>query len=279
MNHQKVFFPTNIKFLRERKKMSQETMANLLGFTRSKLAAIESGATKLPPAGDLIKISEYFSISIDSLLKVDLAKLGGLKLRELEAGNEVYITGTNMRVLSITVDKENNENTEYVPVKAKAGYASGGYNDPDFIAGLPKFTLPGLPKNGSYRIFPITGDSMLPVPDGSRIVAKFVTNWKEIKAGTPCIVILNGNQDFVFKMVTFDGEGNVVLRSLNKLYEPYIVELGDIREIWQYYEHHTNGLPEPQTDMQHLLKTVEEIKQHVSILSGSGRQDNQSFSH
>jgi transcriptional regulator with XRE-family HTH domain len=162
----KSFFSTNIKLLRERKKMSQETLANLLDFKRSKLAAIESGATKLPPAEDLINISEYFRISIDSLLKVDLSKLGGLKLRELEAGNDVYITGTNMRVLSITVDKENNENAEYIPIKAKAGYASGGYNDPDFIAGLPKFTLPGLPKNGTYRLFPISGDSMLPIPDG-----------------------------------------------------------------------------------------------------------------
>lgn len=272
MNDQKVFFPTNVKFLRERKKMSQESLANALVFTRSKLAAIESGATKLPPAEDLIKISEYFKISIDSLLKVNLTKLGELKLRELEAGNDVYMMGSKIRVLAITVDKSNNENAEYIPVKAKAGYASGGYNDPEFIAALPKFSLPGLPKNGTYRLFPISGDSMLPIPDGSRIVAKFVTNWKEIKADTPCIVILNGNQDFVFKLVTIKEDSTVLLRSLNKLYEPYTVQLGEIREIWQYYEHHTNHLPEPPTDMQHLLRTVEEIKHHVTLLAGKDGQ-------
>src|SRR5690606_40737116 len=86
--------------------------------------------------------SDYFHVSVDSMLKVDLTKLGELKLRELEAGNDVYIKGGNLRVLAISVDKSNNENVEYVPVKAKAGYASGGYNDPEYIAGLPKFSMP-----------------------------------------------------------------------------------------------------------------------------------------
>ncbi|HEY3389742.1 MAG TPA: helix-turn-helix transcriptional regulator, partial [Prolixibacteraceae bacterium] len=127
---QRIFFAGNIRFLRDRKKLSQETLAARLGLTRAKLAAIEGGNTRSPQPEDYLNFSEFFKISIDSLLKIDLSKLGELKIRELEAGNDVYIRGGNLRVLAISVDKSNNENVEYVPVKAKAGYMAG-YNDPE----------------------------------------------------------------------------------------------------------------------------------------------------
>src|SRR5690625_1037354 len=123
-NRQKIFFGSNIKFLRERKKISQESLSVKLGITRAKLAALEGGQTKAPQPEDYINFSEYFKISIDALLKVDLRKLTAFKLRELEAGNDVYMTGSKIRVLAISTDKQNNENAEYVPVKAKAGYRS-----------------------------------------------------------------------------------------------------------------------------------------------------------
>lgn len=120
-------------------------------------------ADKGPFPGGLSGHFQFFGISIDSLIRVDLRTLGELKLRELEAGNDVYMRGGNLRVLAISVDKGNQENVEYVPIKAKAGYLSG-YNDPEFIASLPRFSLPNLPRQGTYRIFPTVGDSMLPIP-------------------------------------------------------------------------------------------------------------------
>uniref|UniRef100_A0A0N4Z8L8 HTH cro/C1-type domain-containing protein n=1 Tax=Parastrongyloides trichosuri TaxID=131310 RepID=A0A0N4Z8L8_PARTI len=166
---QNVFFDTNIRFLRERKKMSQDSLANALAITRAKLAALEYGHTKSPNPIDYVNFSNYFRMSIDTLIKVDLRKLTELKIRELEGGNDVYMMGGNIRVLAISVDKKNKENVEYVPIKAKAGYASG-YNDPEFIANLPKFSIPHLP-NGTFRMFPIVGDSMLPIAEGSDIIA------------------------------------------------------------------------------------------------------------
>jgi transcriptional regulator with XRE-family HTH domain len=264
MNGQKVFFAGNIKFLRERKKLTQEAVAEKLSLTRSKLNALENGQTKSPQPEDYIKFSEYFKISIDSLMKVDLSKIGGLKLRELQAGNDVYMTGTNTRILAITVDRNNKENVEYVPVKAKAGYMSGGYNDPEFIAALPKFSLPGLPTHGTFRMFPTTGDSMLPIPENSRVIAKYLSDWYDIKPRTLCIVILVGNQDFVFKMVTVNRDSTILLESINTLFKPYMVQAEEVREIWKYYEHHTNVLPEPETEMQQLLRSMEEIKRKIT---------------
>ena len=259
---QQIFFAGNIKFLRERKKLSQETLAAKLGLTRAKLAAIEAGNTKSPQPEDYLKFSEFFKISIDSLLKIDLSKLGELKMRELEAGNDVYIRGGNLRVLAISVDRSNNENVEYIPVKAKAGYMAG-YNDPEFIASLPKYSLPNLPEDGTFRIFPSTGDSMLPVPEGSDIIAQYVPDWTVIKVDTPCIVILKGQQDFVFKMVTMYPDSTILLKSLNPEYKPYSVEASDVMEIWRFYAYTSREFPEAKSEMATVLMAIRNLDEKI----------------
>src|SRR5690606_38332737 len=85
----------------------------------------------------------------------------------------------SVRVLSITVDGDDKENIELVPIKASAGYLNG-YADPEYIAELPKFSLPMF-RQGTYRAFEIKGDSMLPLQSGSVVIAEYVENWSEIK--------------------------------------------------------------------------------------------------
>ncbi len=263
---QKIFFAGNIKFLRERKKMTQEALAAKLGVTRAKLAAIEAGNTKSPQPEDYLNFSEFFKISIDTLLKIDLSTLGELKIRELEAGNDVYIQGRNLRVLAISVDRSNKENVEYVPVKAKAGYMAG-YHDPEFIASLPKYSIPNLPAQGTFRIFPSTGDSMLPIPESSDIITRYVPDWTAIKPGTPCIVILKGQQDFVFKLVTVNADGAILLKSLNPVYEPYTVGANDVLEIWRFYAYTSSEFPEARPEMATVLTAIRNLEEKIQQLS------------
>jgi len=264
MKEQKVFFSGNIRFLRERKKLTQEHMSNILGISRSKLNALESGQTKAPQPEDFLNFSEYFKISVDTLLKVDLSKMGELKLRQLEAGNDIYMTGSKLRVLAISVDKNNRENLEYVPIKAKAGYRAG-FNDPEYIANLPKFFLPNLPKGATFRMFPTTGDSMLPIPEGSDIVCRYLENWANLKPRTLCIAVLKGEQDFVFKQVTLQGKG-LLMESLNKTYQPYIVPISEVLELWEFYSYQTREIPDAQSDLQMLTKAIKEIKEDVKVI-------------
>lgn len=259
---QKIFFAGNIKFLRERKKMSQEALASTLGLTRAKIAAIEAGNTKSPQPEDYLNFSDFFKISIDTLLKIDLSKLGELKVRELETGNDVYIRGGNLRVLAISVDRSNNENVEYVPIKAKAGYMAG-YNDPEFIAGLPKYSIPNLPAQGTFRIFPSIGDSMVPIPEGSDIIAQYVPDWTAIRSDTPCIVILKGHQDFVFKMITINNDGTILLKSLNPEYKPYLVESGDVMELWRFYAYTSREFPEARSEMETILAAIKNLEEKI----------------
>ena len=230
---QKIFFATNIKFLRERKRISQESLASTLGLTRAKLASIEAGNTKSPQPEDYLNFSDFFKISVDTLLKIDLSKLGELKIRDLEAGNDVYIRGGNLRVLAISTNNKGKENIEMVPVKAQAGYTSN-YGDLDFIASLPKFQLPFLPENKTYRSFQIKGDSMLPVTEGSWVTCSFIENWESIKNGQTCMVVTK-DEGIVFKRVyEYLDEGKFQLVSTNPDYSPYEIQVAQILEIWKF---------------------------------------------
>jgi hypothetical protein len=214
-----------------------------------------------------------FKISIDNLFKVDLSKLSEFKLRELEAGSDVYMTGSNIRILAISTDRANKENVEYVPIKAKAGYRSG-HTDPDFIASLPKFSMPNLPGNGTFRMFPTSGDSMLPLPEGADVICQFVADWTALKVGTLSIVILRGEQDFVFKRVTISSEDkSLYLESLNPAYEPYRVPVGEVLEIWKYHSYQSRQIPEPVCEVQHIARTVNEILRRKKVIERKVKND------
>src|SRR5690606_6829324 len=260
-----IFFGNNVKFLRTRKKQTQENLAKHLLMTRSKLNCIETGQTKSPSIEDMLKFSAHFKMSLDTLVKIDLSKLGELKLRELESGNDIYIKGGNLRVLAITVDRQNNENVEYVPVKAKAGYRSG-HTDPQYIASLPKYSLPNLPKQGTFRIFPTEGDSMLPIPENSDVIGEYVENWSSIKPKTLCILILKSNQDFVFKMVTLREDRNFLLESMNQVYKPYTVEANDVLEIWRFRAFTSSALPPLISGFDDMLRELKSIKSELKAI-------------
>lgn len=262
MKQQIFFWAENLTFLRKRKKLSQETLAEALNIKRVKLASHEKGNTKNPSVDDLLNVSNFFGISIDMLLKVDLSKLGELKLRELEVGNDVR---TKVNTLAITVDARNRENVEYVPVKAKAGYRAG-YSDPEFIASLPRLSLPNLPKGRTFRMFPTIGDSML-VADGSDVLASYIEHWENIRPQTACIVILKGEHDFVFKLVTMQEKNRqILLESLNESYQPYTVDIDDVLEIWQFYSYQSRELPEVPTEAENTTDMLHKILAEVKAL-------------
>lgn len=151
---------------------------------------------------------------------------------------------------------------EYVPIKAKAGYRSG-YSNPEYISSLPKYSIPNLPKQGTFRIFPTEGDSMFPIPEGSDIAAEYIEDWNGIKPKTPCIVVLNNNQDFVFKMVSVQEKKTILLESMNHLYEPYTVDISDVLEIWKFNSFISRNIPLEVSDLSILFRELQSIKSEI----------------
>ncbi|MCT4589576.1 MAG: helix-turn-helix domain-containing protein [Carboxylicivirga sp.] len=227
-----MYFAENIRFLRKRKGLSQTDLASILELTRTTLAGYEKSVQ--PPFKTLIKFAEYFNVSIDALVRYKLDALSEFQLSQIEDGFDIDVTGKKLRLLTVSVDKEGKENIEMVPVKAQAGY-TGGYGDTDFIASLPKFSLPFLSPDKTYRSFQIQGDSMLPIPEGAWVTGSYLQNWKRLKDGTPCIVVTR-DEGIVFKVVynQLEKNGTLLLVSTNRIYKPYEISARNIAEVWQF---------------------------------------------
>lgn len=236
-------FSNNIKLLRKRRNHTQEDMANILNMKRSTLSGYENEVAQ-PGMPALINFSEYFNVSVDTLIKIDLNELPESQLNQLERGYDVYLKGSKLRVLVTTVNDDNEENIELVPEKAKAGYTSG-FADPEYIKILPTFRLPFLSKQKKYRSFQISGDSMLPIPDGSYVTGEFMQNWEHLKS-KQAYIILTLDDGVVFKVIEnkLDESGLLKLHSLNPLYEPYEIHISEVKEIWKFVNYISGELPE-----------------------------------
>ncbi|HLW19146.1 MAG TPA: LexA family transcriptional regulator [Cyclobacteriaceae bacterium] len=258
------FFADNLKFLRERLKMTQQQLAGKLSLTRSKLNALESGQTKSPSIDDLLKCSDLFKISIDTFLRVPLSELDEVKLHNLEAGNDAYLSGSRIRVLATTVSSDNEDNIEMVPLKAKAGYLAG-YGDPAYLGALPSFRLPNLSSDKKHRMFQTEGDSMLPVPEGAYVIGSYLSEWRITKE-TPCIIV-TGTEGISFKMVSFLPEKrSFLLRSLNPLYSPYEIGAEEIRELWKFEYYMTQEFPLEILTLQQIGLGISEINRKLDSI-------------
>ena len=194
-------FGQNIKLLRKRRGRTQDDVAVALDMKRPTVSGYENGVAE-PGIEALLMFSTYYKIAVDTLLRVNLPKLGESELSQLERGYDVFISGNKLRVLTTTVNSENNENIELVNHKASAGYRTG-FADPEYIRVLPTFQLPFLSSERKYRTFQINGDSMLPIPDGSWVTGEFVQNWHLLRDGQ-AYIILTMEDGIMFKIVRQD---------------------------------------------------------------------------
>lgn len=265
----------NIRFLRKQKGLTQGDLANAINITRSSIGAYEEGRAE-PKLETLLKIANYFSISLDQLVSQDLSKtleaaLRGETLpqpeRRTASNTPQDVEGRKLRVLSITVDNQDRENIELVPEKAAAGYLNG-YADPEYLEDLPRFQLPMLPQ-GSYRAFEISGDSMLPLTPGTVIIGEYMENWKNIRNGEICIVV-SGREGIVCKRVfnKIDERQALSLHSDNTAYTPYDVEVEDVQEIWKAKAYISMDFPDNDLNLNKLASIVMDLQQEVIKMKG-----------
>ena len=214
---------SNIRFLRQLKGMSQEQLADDLKVTRSRIGGYEEARNE-PPIDLLIRLSEYFHIAIDALVRGDLKKtnLDGLMK-----------VGKNRILFPILLDSDGNDMVELIPLKASAGYLRG-YADPDYIEKLPQMRLPFLP-SGKHRAFPIKGDSMPPIKEGSFVSAKYLEKLEDVKEGNTYVVVTKDDGLSYKRVMNYSKkESSLELHSDNKMYQPYKVKLNEVLELWEY---------------------------------------------
>lgn len=245
----------NLKYLRKKKGLTQQQFADELDIKRASVGAYEEGRAE-PKYELLDKIASYYELTLDELVKEDIND----SWKPTPKGS-----ASNVRVLSVTVDQDDRENIEWVPVKASAGYLNG-YADPEYVAELPKFHLP-IFNQGTYRAFEINGDSMLPLPSGSIIIAEYIDDWSYIKPGQTYVVI-SQNDGVVYKRIgqKFKADKGLQLISDNKVYDAYWIPAEEVLEVWKAKAFLSTELPEPgpEPTMESLTSMMAQMQKSIN---------------
>ncbi len=252
----------NLKFLRTTKGITQSELAENLGVQRTMISAYEDGRSE-PKLTALAKISEIFMVSIDELLHHDIQEKGRKVLQQKP-----------LKVLTIAVDKEDNEHISMVGQKASAGYLNG-FADPEYMEQLPQFRLPHLATNQSYRAFEIAGDSMLPLVPGTLIIGSYIEQLSAIKSGKT-YVLLTITEGVVYKRVFnyLQENGKLFLVSDNEHYKPYEIKGEDVMEVWEAKAFISTDFPNPKdkntpVTNEDLSKMILDLKAEIVKMKGS----------
>ncbi|HMG81542.1 MAG TPA: LexA family transcriptional regulator [Ferruginibacter sp.] len=239
----------NLKYLRKLRGWTQEEFAIKLGIKRSLIGAYEE--ERADPRLEVLEIvSDTFKLSLDDLLLKDLSNTGNS-----------YLAKRRQQKM-MTADRNV---IHFVPVKAAAGYLAG-YADSEFIDELNTFTLPML-AGGNYRAFEIIGDSMLPTPSGSIIVAEKVENADDVKNDQAYIVV-SRNEGIVYKRLVRNNrtKNKITMVSDNPQYQPYQVNAEDVVELWQAQMIINKVSQQQRWDVNSLANMVNNLQTQVTTL-------------
>lgn len=83
-----MYYKKNIKYLREKRGVSQKRASADLGISRAVLGGYESGLTQ-PPLDKLQLLADYFGVPIQEFIHTDLSKIGDFKVAEEESSSQV----------------------------------------------------------------------------------------------------------------------------------------------------------------------------------------------
>lgn len=207
-----------IRQLRKKLGLTQDQFAQKLSIKRSLVGAYEEGRAE-PRLELLHRMASLGGISVDSFLHGAIDDSPELTTKR---GKDVVV---------VTIDQDQKDNITLVPYKAAAGYLNG-YADPEYVQELTSFRLPML-KQGTYRAFEISGDSMLPILPGTIVIGEYVEDLNDLKNGKTYILVTQ-REGIIYKRVFnyIKDNGKLFLVSDNRQYAPYQIEAGDVLEAW-----------------------------------------------
>jgi|GEM_PF-986104 len=179
--------------------------------------------------------------------------------------------GGASRVLTVTVGLDGEENTEFVPIVAQAGYTRQ-HNEPVFHGQLRHYRVPGF-ESGTFRAFEVAGDSMEPTLNHRDIVvASFVDNWRLLEPGEVYVVVTT--ESVMLKRLRAritDENQEVLLYSDNYHRKPYALEASEISQLWRVRGYISSYVPSaPDVTIERLWEVIDiagldrgEVRRHL----------------
>lgn len=206
------FLITNLKHLRKEHGLTQDILSERIGITRNKIASYETGTQ--PPFDEAKKIVDYFNISIDELMNIDL-RLKYKNPHEKKAKEPSLLIKQPQIPLILTA-------------KAAGGFGNGHfaieeYDVKDYYV-IPKFSH----KKIDFMI-EVEGSSMYPKYNSGDIVACLIIREQSFIQWNKAHVIATKDQGIIIKRIK---EGNsdktFLMVSDNKDYPTFEVQKKDI---------------------------------------------------
>lgn len=256
-----MYLGKNLRYLRKQKGLTQADIAEQLDVKRTMISAYEEGRSE-PKLVSLNILANLFNVSVDELLN-----------RDIEVAGKLPPPAQQVKILTIAVDKEENENITMIGQKASAGYLNG-FSDPEYIEQLPQFHLPNLSRSATYRAFEIKGDSMLPLVSGTIVIGAYVDRIQEIKNGKT-YVLVTAAEGVVYKRVFnyLEENGKLFLSSDNEMYKPYEVAGTEVLEVWEAKAFISTDFPNPKDKsepltLEDISKMILELKTEIRGIKG-----------
>ena len=220
--------------LRTKKSLTQAQLSDILGVKRPTIGGYEAG-TSTPDVATLVKIAEYFDISIDRLLKGEIVEpivKANVKANAKPLGKKAH---------EITVVAEEDVvkyegKTRAIPILDARAAAGWPYtlDNSSFLFSQPTLSLPPpWFRSGEYVLIQIEGDSMHPtIYNGDWVFIRKLENVNEIK-DSYVHVVLTHDGIVCKRLLNRVSKGHIALQSDNSAYPTYTVPVEEIISIWR----------------------------------------------
>jgi transcriptional regulator with XRE-family HTH domain len=214
------FFGKNIKKIRGVKGWSQQVFAEIFELKRATLGAYEEGRSQ-PKIETIIKIANYFSISIDDLLTSEITVNTLLQFQDdfvLKAENK------EQEILKKIPLITPNNNKDYVLY----------YNKENFIADLPCMLLP-FSSEEKWRGFIVDNLEMSSQDKGlypkDVVTGKHVSLEKITSVEEGSLVLVLVGDELILRHFYHENE-NIILKAAHKNIEDKKYAVSEIKELW-----------------------------------------------
>ena len=183
------FFSTNLKYLREKRGLSQNKLAEKIGVNQTTIARWEDD-NRIPTIDNAVDVASALNVPLTSLIGKDLRF------------DNAEIIDVNSDIVKIPV---------YGTIKA--GIPIESQTDIIDYVDIPKNWTKG---GKEFYALKVSGDSMFPKYQDEDIVIFEKTNDTTLYNGKDCAVMINGTES-TFKKVLINDQG-IVLQAYNMAY-------------------------------------------------------------
>lgn len=215
------FFGKNIKKIRGVKGLSQQAFADLFDLKRGTLGAYEEGRSE-PKIETIIKIANYFSISIDDILTAELT------VNQLLRFND-----------ELTLTPEELERTQFATVPSITENLVEDYleyyDNESFITDLPVMTLP-INARKDFRAYTVNNLEMTSHDKGlypkDVVIGERVPQDVIEKLNNGTVVFIVTGTKIVLRRLYLTSDG-IVMRADHKSADDITLQLKEIHELWR----------------------------------------------